>query len=273
MPLIVITGYPCSRKSTRVEELKCFLSETVSNVVVVSDNQFSQFSRTEVYSDTRKEKNLRGFLKSEVQKHLNKDTVVILDSLNYIKGYRYELHCITKSSQTPHCVIWCDINREVAKSFNTAREGDRYSDEVFDQLVMRYEAPNSSSRWDSPLFIVQADDSLPSRSIHDALFKSKAPAPNLSTVAQPLQPTNFMYELDRVTSDIVKNIMSAQKISVIGDKVKVADGAFLVLVKRFTMGELNKVKRQFITYMKMNPVTDVAKLGLMFSQYLQSHCQ
>ena len=32
------------------------------------------------------EKEHRGDLRSQVQKHISKDTIVILDSLNYIKG-------------------------------------------------------------------------------------------------------------------------------------------------------------------------------------------
>ncbi|MEQ2172197.1 kti12, chromatin associated, partial [Goodea atripinnis] len=36
---------------------------------------------------------------------VNKDNIVILDSLNYIKGYRYELFCLTKHAQTPHCLV------------------------------------------------------------------------------------------------------------------------------------------------------------------------
>ena len=39
-----------------------------------------------------KEKDLRGLLRSEVDRLLTKDNLVILDSLNYIKGFRYELH-------------------------------------------------------------------------------------------------------------------------------------------------------------------------------------
>lgn len=33
-------------------------------------------------------------------------TLVILDSLNYIKGYRYELYCISKAAGERHGVIW-----------------------------------------------------------------------------------------------------------------------------------------------------------------------
>lgn len=40
-----------------------------------------------------------------MERHLSKETVVILDSLNYIKGYRYELYCIARALRTPNCVV------------------------------------------------------------------------------------------------------------------------------------------------------------------------
>ena len=36
---------------------------------------------------------------------MSKEDIVILDSLNYIKGYRYELFCIIKLCQTTQCVV------------------------------------------------------------------------------------------------------------------------------------------------------------------------
>lgn len=51
----------------------------------------------------------------------------------------------------------------------------------FDALVLRFEAPDSRNRWDSPLFTILKDDTLPFEAISDALFKRKAPPPNQST--------------------------------------------------------------------------------------------
>lgn len=51
----------------------------------------------------------------------------------------------------------------------------------FDALVLRFEAPDSRNRWDSPLFTILKDDVLPCEAISDALFKRKAPPPNQST--------------------------------------------------------------------------------------------
>lgn len=51
----------------------------------------------------------------------------------------------------------------------------------FDALVLRFEAPDSRNRWDSPLFTILKDDPLPCEAISDALYKRKAPPPNQST--------------------------------------------------------------------------------------------
>jgi hypothetical protein len=81
-------------------------------------------------ADSTAEKNTRGMLKSgtralphvavacsqlvalpssAVDHALNADTIVLFDSLNYIKGYRYELYCIARSQSTPHCVVRCAV--------------------------------------------------------------------------------------------------------------------------------------------------------------------
>lgn len=36
---------------------------------------------------------------------LGKDSIVIADGLNYIKGFRYQLYCESKASETPSCVV------------------------------------------------------------------------------------------------------------------------------------------------------------------------
>ena len=48
---------------------------------------------------------------------------------------------------------------------------------------MRFEAPESKNRWDSPLFLVHAEDELPYAKIVDALLGQQAPPPNKSTLS------------------------------------------------------------------------------------------
>jgi len=51
-----------------------------------------------------------------------------------------------------------------------------------DGLVMRFEAPDSRNRWDSPVFTIHASDSVPFDQVHRVLYDRQPPPPNLSTL-------------------------------------------------------------------------------------------
>ncbi|XP_042352140.1 protein KTI12 homolog isoform X1 [Plectropomus leopardus] len=276
MPLIVMCGYPCSGKTRRAEELKAhFEGSTDRKVHIVGDGALDVEKNT-VYADSQKEKNVRASLKAEVERKVNKDDIVILDSLNYIKdlkyltGYRYELFCLIKHTQTPHCLVYCLTSDEESSTWNTSRDAaEQYSQDIFDALVLRFEAPDSRNRWDSPLFTILKDDMLPFEAISDALFKRKAPPPNQSTQSQPLSSANFLYELDKITQDVLMAIFNAQKTSVPGDLIQVPGATEKIeLTRNINMAELRKLRRQFISYTKMHPTENTGQISNMFVQYL-----
>lgn len=109
MPLIIITGVPCSGKSIRTQELKKHFEAEGKEVLIVSEEDelkkagftknvlfqgknslnnivskilFSSF----YYLDSYKEKQIRGSLKSKVMQLIGPNNLVILDASNYIKG-------------------------------------------------------------------------------------------------------------------------------------------------------------------------------------------
>lgn len=45
-------------------------------------------------------------IRSVTNKTLNEKNLVIIDSLNYIKGFRYELYTIARTNRTRHCSIY-----------------------------------------------------------------------------------------------------------------------------------------------------------------------
>ncbi|XP_030043108.1 protein KTI12 homolog [Microcaecilia unicolor] len=272
MPLVVLCGFPCSGKSRRAKELNDYLvagSSGGRKVHIVGDEALG-VQRNGVYADSQKERELRGTLRAEVERKLNKEDVVILDSLNYIKGYRYELFCLVKHTQTPHCLIHCLTAPEISSVWNSSREPEnQYTQEMFDALVQRFEAPDSRNRWDSPLFTVQKDDTLPLEDICNAIFHRKAPTPNQSTQSQPLSSTNYLHELDKVTQDVVMAILKAQKTSVPGDVIAVPGASEKIeLTRTLSMAELRKLQRQFISYTKLHPNENISQLANMFVQYL-----
>ncbi|KAK0151694.1 Protein KTI12 [Merluccius polli] len=252
MPLIVMCGFPSSGKTTRANEIKEYFEKSTDKRVHVVGDATMCVDKNTVYAESQREKNVRGSLKAEVERKVNKEDIVILDSLNYIKGnhatltprYRYELFCLIKHAQTPHCLVYCLTSADVSSAWNSNREPkEQYTQEILDALVLRFEAPDSRNRWDSPLFTVQKDDTLPFEDISDAVLKRKAPPQNQSTLSQPLSSTNFLYELDKVTQDVL-------------------------MVRSFNMAEMRKLRRQFISYTKLHPTENIGHISNMFVQYL-----
>ncbi|KAG0720528.1 Protein KTI12 [Chionoecetes opilio] len=273
MPLVLLSGFPSSGKSKRAAEIKDYLeAEKGKTVFLVSENDALEEDKNGVFSDSQREKEVRGRLKAEVLRRLSKEDVVVLDSANYIKGYRYELYCASKQYKTPQCLVHTPAPIEEAWGWNLGRGGgEQYHREVFDGLVARYEAPNSSNRWDSPMFTVLPPDPPPLEDIYSALFLTRPPPPNQSTQTQPLSSTNFLYELDRSTQEVTKCVMAAQKTATPGEAIRVPGVAeALSLGRTITLPELTRARRQFIAYTKMHPVEDPQKIMLLFVQYLNS---
>ncbi|XP_003799973.1 protein KTI12 homolog [Otolemur garnettii] len=107
MPLVVVCGLPDSGRSRRAEELREALAAEGRAVCVVSDAAVLGAEDASVYGDSGREKALRGSLRAAVERRLSRQDVVILDSLNYIKGFRYELYCLARAARTPLCLVYC----------------------------------------------------------------------------------------------------------------------------------------------------------------------
>eukprot|EP00898_Chlorokybus_atmophyticus_P006898 jgi/Chlat1/7209/Chrsp57S06758 len=178
MPLVVICGQPCSGKSTFARALSAHFqqqqqsdsngqSETTSHSnhhrapVHVVDEPSLHLERNAAYKDVVREKNTRGLLRSALDRTLSKDTTVIFDSLNNIKGYRYELWCIARAAGTRYCTVHCDATIDTARAWNedrASRGEPSYSSEIFEDLASRFETPDSKNRWDAPLFTINTSE-------------------------------------------------------------------------------------------------------------------
>lgn len=112
--LIVISGYPSSGKTYRAQQLLSFFQTKIDNA---TDGQLGRRLKCHlindqslgldrhVYQNARAEKDARATEYSAVKRVLARDDIVIADGLNYIKGFRYQLHCEAKALQTPSCVV------------------------------------------------------------------------------------------------------------------------------------------------------------------------
>ncbi|XP_075225324.1 protein KTI12 homolog [Lycorma delicatula] len=282
MPFIIITGIPCSGKSKRAEELRLGLKkDNETEVHIVSENEVIKSSgvhKNIIYSNSQKEKEIRGILKSEALRLLGSGSTVILDAGNYIKGYRYELYCATKGIQTTQVTVECCINENEAWSWNETRsEEDCYSKEIFDALVMRYETPNSQNRWDFPLVTLLPTDVCPVEKISTLLYERKPPPPNMSTQSLPASSTTFVYDLDKVTKDLISSVFAARKLGFEGDGVKLSGFSDITLdhfQSHQTPAQLARMRRQFLQYTKLNPPpanSSSDKIAQLFVQFINSN--
>ncbi|PZC84767.1 hypothetical protein B5X24_HaOG203757 [Helicoverpa armigera] len=251
MPLIIICGTPVSGKTTRAQELKdFFVNKHGKKVEIISEDEAITklgYEKNSTYLDSQKEKRVRGYLKSEVLRLIGKDGVVILDGSNYIKGYRYELYCASKASKSTQCTVYTIRNHDEAWEDNVKRQSETdagntentsipYTEEVFNALTRL-----------SPL----------------DLTSGKYP---------PLTSSNFLYELDKVTQAISKQILEAKQLNMDGE-VKFPDYPGCVLEAGYTQfvnpQKLLRLRRQFLTYAKMNHSNEeTSKIGRYFIQYL-----
>ncbi|CAF4086917.1 unnamed protein product [Adineta steineri] len=268
MPLIVISGGPCSGKSTRAQPLYEYFKTKSMPVQIITDNNLD---RNAVYADNTLEKQARSDLKAETQRLVTKTDLVILDALNYIKGYRYELYCITKLYQTVQCTIYCNTPVHLAREWNVAN--NRYNESTFDALVQRYEPPEGRNRWDAPLFELTPSDELPLEQIADYLANKRPPPPNKSTVNLPISDTNFLHDVDRVTQDVLDSIVQQSKIAVLGQQFSIPGTTEKITWNQsHSVSDLRRIRQQYLKFIKTHPPSkDSTNVTAMFVQFLNNN--
>ncbi|KAJ6444763.1 RNA polymerase II elongator complex subunit [Purpureocillium lavendulum] len=306
MPLIIVTGLPSSGKTTRAKQLYDYLAQRIAptdsstpakyRLHLISDDTLSisrtvyDLSPSKVPAHTRSanasEKDARAALYGAVKRVLSDRDFVILDGLNYIKGWRYQLHCEAKAMRTPNCILQIGCTPDRARRVNEERirkeqqqqhpggekqdgdvipEGDTteaYEPGNWDNLVFRYEEPNPMTRWDSPLFtVIWEDDEAQTRKTFDSLWDTMAG--DAKPVVRPNQSTerrgrdaggDYLYILERETQDIVKRILDQQAADGSSGQVSVplsAPGKSELTIelppgKKLGVPQLQRLRRAFV---------------------------
>ncbi|KAF4598307.1 hypothetical protein EYR38_006703 [Pleurotus pulmonarius] len=262
MAFITISGFPSSGKSTRTHQIKAHLEAKIKNpeysgplkqVIVLSDDSLG-ISRT-AYDDSRAEKPARGTLFTTLQRQMNTDTVLIVDSLNYIKGFRYQMYCAAREMKLRMCTVYVVATPELCHQWNLTRPDEqRYSDKTLNGLIMRYEEPSSMVRWDSPLFtVLWTEDGVPGDQIWDAITEGNVKPPNASTLQSIKAPSDALHCLEQTTTSVVSAAMTESQ--GFGGPVTLSVTPSLQLQinlpsRNITLSELQRYKRQFITIHK-----------------------
>ena len=247
------------------------------------DDQSLSISR-DVYATARAEKDARAAFSSAVTRVLSRDTVVLADGMNYIKGFRYQLYCVAKAARTTNCVVHIATPSEKCRGFNdealSSSQGG-YNLEVFENLVFRYEEPNGMSRWDAPLFTVPFEDETPPfEAIWEALIgsdgKTKLVRPNAATVLKPAAEQNHLFELDQTTSDVVAAITTWQQDhqGESGGEVPVvhAEHPVILPINSPSLPQLQRLRRQFIALNRQHALNKV-RVRESFIDYLNDTFQ
>ncbi|KAL2867294.1 putative RNA polymerase II Elongator complex associated protein Kti12 [Aspergillus lucknowensis] len=198
MPLIILTGYPCSGLTHRAHQLATLLEETQSacfargtippskpkyKIHIVSTHDKANYPRT-VYDTARTEKEARGLAYTRAKRALGRDSFVILDGMNYIKGYRYQLWCEAKALGTTCCVVHVGTPIDQCIANNEARIKRRESKAQ----------PNESRN---------ANDNSPAEepTTKQPPTTSEPPSPSPST------ETNEDHDSDPYPPDLLKNLI------------------------------------------------------------------
>ena len=118
---MILTGFPCSGLTHRANQLASLIEKAQDELFesTESASPVSLKSRFKVhivashdsshprivYDHARTEKEARGVAYARAKRLLAKDSIVILDGMNYIKGWRYQLWCEAKADGTACCVV------------------------------------------------------------------------------------------------------------------------------------------------------------------------
>jgi protein KTI12 len=263
MPLIVICGGPCSGKTTRAMQLKQYYESKNQVVTLINEEQFN-INKSSIYASSTSEKTHRSLLKSLLEKHISPKTLTIIDSLNYIKGSRYEFYCLVRNCKTRHCVIYLKTPLSSCIANNAINK--EYDDDLLKDLYSRMEEPIQSNRWDCPMYTVYPDDTLPYEDIDVSLFEGKKPKEPISTKMDIAFDGDYMAMLDRSCQEVIADILKQQEegvgcvVDVKGKKVEIG--------KMLSVVQLKKIKAEFIRISKNVPPRNKEEAVGGFVEYI-----
>ncbi|KAI6201747.1 Chromatin associated protein KTI12 domain containing protein [Aphelenchoides besseyi] len=284
MPFIVITGLPASGKSTIAQRI----AESFSgqNVVIVNDREVnSEFKRdASHFLDKKRQVDHMNALRSEVRRvlSLNKNTVVILDSLNYARSQRYEMSTIANNCRTSFGIVWVNSTSETAKWLNDQREDEKYEPGVLDDLIARYEQPKAHLSGEKPLFEicigrsdVEEDElktaKIPMDEITEWFLNGRKNIKSkLSTAATQKASCSSVYEINNCTQRIVKQIVEQQNSVGFGSELILEDDIRYKVKKLHTLASLARLRGRFLDMARRGLVTTDDTINRRFVEYLDS---
>ncbi|KAL8293260.1 hypothetical protein RQP46_000954 [Phenoliferia psychrophenolica] len=295
--MLTISGFPASGKTTRALELVSFFERKIAasdvpaikrlKVTMINDESLG-LSKT-AYDDSRAEKPARATLFSAVTRVLSKDTIVIVDAMNYIKGSRYQMYCNAREAGCRTCTVFVAAPPEKCREWNGLKpEAETYAEATLDNLISRFEEPSSVARWDKPLFTVSCfDPPLDSPSIEDggnvdaeriwaALISGDIKPPNVATLPVVTSTTSYLTLLEQTTTTLITTLLSTQALSPLSGPTSLLlpttppVRVTITLYKAVSMTMCQRLKRQF-TRLNQHARNEmgVESIAQLFATYLE----
>ncbi|KAL1963077.1 hypothetical protein VTN77DRAFT_8723 [Rasamsonia byssochlamydoides] len=199
MPLIILTGYPCSGLTYRAHQLAALLESAQDRFLSADDSSQkprykihvvpshdSSHPRT-VYDNARTEKEARAVVFARVKRALGRDSIVLVDGMNYIKGWRYQLWCEAKAAGTTCCVVHVGTPIDTCVAINNARlrrrgrQGKPYQDgqsqPASGGALENEEAPATAPQ-DTPVDLAEVDNEepYPPDLLNNLIFRYEEPS-------------------------------------------------------------------------------------------------
>lgn len=128
--------------------------------------------------------------------------MVLVDALNNIKGFRYELWCLARAVSAKYCLLFINTSQQICQIRN--QEQELYSVELFEDLWNSFETPDSRNRWECPLFSIsdckeegvldQIVDTICGKTLETGSL-----TPTIATSNPVLSDTNLQHDIDKAT--------------------------------------------------------------------------
>jgi protein KTI12 len=300
MPLVILCGRPSSGKSTVAHLIQEQCSSSGVECEIVTETTI-QLDKNECYKNAYNEKMALGALRSEIERRLHTTRVLVFDSLNLIKGYRYEIWCLARGAGTRCCLINVETPVDACREWNSGRAAEEaYHDDVFEDLASRMERPDSRRRWEAPLYnvnpssdkeiVIRVCEEVAHYSNAKASFSRKTTVEDYDMIAPPkvfdLQPTmatnktelsqtNMLHDIDKELQTVLKDIIQAQTDaggSAPGIIRFGEDMPILNATRPVTVAELRRYKRMFLKMVTNNTFQrnfeSASQLRPLFIQYV-----
>ena len=137
------------------------------------------------------------------------------------------------------------------------------------------ERPNERNRWDNPLFFVEPEDEPQYKEICRVLFEEKKKSKDpVSTKQHTKLGKNYIYEVEKLLQETINNIIKGlnQNKQLNNNKyVKYREEGVEINMRSTTsLGDLKKLKNEFLNINKINPFSDKKAVINGFLYYLKS---